>query len=198
MIEHGSVNESQVVLAFLRAEVDSPRYRDHVQALLKLTGVSRGKLIDDPDVDNDCCNAVRRILLSYRGFPQRQFLFRGFPTVVDWRLTELEPNDLSRLKYIRNADWLIHSDNTRRPLRVIERMAKGELADDPGKHVLAIQEKLKRGERLPELVAAEGQSNDLILIEGHCRATAYVGMDWRENVPMFLASSSSMAQWDYY
>jgi hypothetical protein len=198
MIEHGPVNESQVVLAFLKAEVDSPRYRDHVQDLLKLTGLSRGKLIDDPDVDNECCNAVRRILLFYRGFAQRELLFRGFPTVVNWRLVELEPDELSRLKYIRNADWLAHSDQTRRPQRVVERMARGELGDDPGKHVLAIQEKLKRGERLPELVAAEGQGDDLILIEGHCRATAYVGMDWRENIPMFLAYSTSMAQWDYY
>jgi hypothetical protein len=77
-------------------------------------------------------------------------------------------------------------------------MAKGELDDDPGKHVIAIQERLKRGERLPELVAAEGEGGELILIEGHCRATAYVGMDWRENIPMFLAFSPLMAQWVFY
>ena len=198
MIDRESVDESQVVLAFLKAEINSPRYRDHVHGLLRLTGIDRGKLIDDPDMENDCCNALRRLLLSYRGFPQREALFQGFPTVVNWRLVELEPNDLSRLKYIRNPDWLAHSDNTRRPQRVLDRMAKGELGDDPGKHVRAIQERLKRGERLPELVAAEGQGNDLILIEGHCRATAYVGMDWRENIPMFLASSISMAQWAFY
>jgi hypothetical protein len=45
-------------------------------------------------------------------------------------------------------------------------------------HVLAIQERLERGERLPELVAAEGQGEDLILIEGHCRrqpTSAWIG-----------------------
>lgn len=198
MIDHGPVNESQVVLAFLKAEVDSPRYRDNVMGLLKMFGLGRAKLIDDPDVDNDCCNALRRILLSYRGFAQREFLFRGFPTVVSWRQVDLEPRDLSRLRYIRNPDWMAVSENTRQPRRVIERMARGELGDNPGKHVLAIQERLRRGERLPELVAAEGPGTDLILIEGHCRATAYVGMDWRENIPMFLASSISMAQWDYF
>jgi hypothetical protein len=198
MIEHGTVDESQVVLAFLKAEVDSPRYRDHVQSLLKLVGINRGKLIDEPDMKNDCCNALRRILLSYRGFPQRESLFLGFPIVVNWRLVELEPHDLSRLKYIRNPDWLAHSDQTRRPQRVLERMAKGEIGDDPAKHVLAIQERLKRGERLPELVAVEGQGKDLILIEGHCRATAYIGMNWSENIPIFLASSISMAQWAFY
>jgi hypothetical protein len=68
MIGRESVDESRVVLAFLKAEVDSPRYRDHVHNLFRLTGIDRGKLIDDPDMENDCCNALRRLFLSYRGW----------------------------------------------------------------------------------------------------------------------------------
>jgi hypothetical protein len=61
-----------------------------------------------------------------------------------------------------------------------------------------IQESLERGEKLPELIAADGEKGDLILIEGHCRAAAYVGLKWSTSIPMFLASSPFMHGWHFY
>ncbi len=84
------------------------------------------------------------------------------------------------------------SENTRRPSRVAERIANDELLDDPGRAIIAVQEKLRQGERFPELMAAEGNGDDLILIEGCYRATAYVGLNWSESIPMFLGSSPQM------
>jgi hypothetical protein len=44
----------------------------------------------------------------------------------------------------------------------------------------------------------EGQDGELILIEGHSRATAYAACGFAENVKMFLASSPSMHGWVFY
>ena len=199
MIEHGPARESEVVLAFLKAEVDASRYGETVRGLLQGIGATREQLIDNADAGHALQNVLRRWLLTaYRGFETRQFLFLGFPTDVYWRRVELEPHELGRLKYPREVNWIRFSEETRRPSRLCERLARGELADDPGERVKAIQEKLKRGERFPELVAADGQNGDLILFEGCSRATAYVGLNWPEKIPMFLASSQFMHGWHFY
>lgn len=199
MIERGPARESEVVLAFLKAEVDASRYGETVLALLQRVGTSREQLIDNANLEDALQNAIRRwMLTAYRGFGTRQLLFTGFPTDVCWRRVELELHELGRLKYPREINWVRFSEETRRPDRLCERLARGELADDPGERVKAIQEKLKRGERFPELVAAEGQNGDLILFEGCSRATAYVGLNWPEKIPMFLASSQFMHGWHFY
>jgi hypothetical protein len=36
------------------------------------------------------------------------------------------------------------------------------------------------------------------LIEGHYRATAYVGLNWPEKIPMFVGSSPQMHRWHWF
>lgn len=199
MIEHGPARECEVVLAFLKAEVDASRYGEKVLALLQAVGANREQLIDKANLEDTLHNVIRRwMLTSYRGFETRQYLFLGFPTDLCWRRIDLEPSELGRLKYPKEVNWVSFSEGTRRPARLCERLAKGELADDPGARIKAIQEKLNRGERFPELVAADGKGGDLILFEGCSRATAYVGLNWKERVPMFVASSQFMHGWHFY
>jgi hypothetical protein len=69
---------------------------------------------------------------------------------------------------------------------------------EDAKRFRAIQDAIARGKQFPELIAAEGQNGDLILIEGHSRATAYVACCFAKNVKMFLASSPSMHGWVFY
>jgi hypothetical protein len=199
MIQLGQVRESEIVLTFLKAEINSA-YGQSILQLCQIFGATSQELIDRADLDSDYYNAVRGAVLDcYRGYLRRTLLFAGFPKNVTWRRVELEPHELGRLKYIddKDKDWMSYSQKTRLPQRVVERIARGEL---PGleKKVCGIQEKLRRGELLPEIIAADGENGDLILIEGHCRATAYVGLNWSENIPMFLGSSPQMPNWYYF
>lgn len=85
--------------------------------------------------------------------------------------------------------------------RVIERIARVDDVDlliHPGSVVRSIQEKLKRGGSVAELIVAHGESGDLVLIEGNTRATAFVGLCWDRNIPMFVASSPCVPGWKYY
>jgi hypothetical protein len=199
MTERGMAKECEVVLAFLKAEVDSDRYAPIILSQLPLFRLSRHELIDNADLRNAQHNAYRSMLLNYRGYLQRESLFRGFPIDVQWRRADLEPRDLRHLKYLNEPNWMRFSEQTRQPARVADRINKGELGEDPGRRVLAIQEKLRRGEQLPELIAAESVDDDaLILIEGNSRATAYCGLNWQKNVPLFLASSPEMKHWAFY
>jgi hypothetical protein len=50
----------------------------------------------------------------------------------------------------------------------------------------------------PPLIAAQHDKGDLVLIEGHSRATAYVLERYEGTVKAFIGSSLSMKDWPFY
>jgi len=67
-----------MVLAFLQAEVDSPRFRHSARK-----AVGDMNLVSSPRLDEPRENARRRTALQrYRGFGNNDWLFRGFPAEV--------------------------------------------------------------------------------------------------------------------
>src|ERR1700676_2150580 len=110
MIELGSGRESEIVLAFLKAEIDSA-YGQSIRQFCQMFGVTSQELIDHADSDSDYYNAVRGAVLDcYRGYLRRTLLFTGFPKKVTWRRVELETPDLNRLKYIAKEEhWMSYS-----------------------------------------------------------------------------------------
>ena len=185
-----------MILAFLRAEAGSHRFANCFLPALTKAGLSRSELIDKGDPKNKSQNAIRRtILQAYRGFGQNRLLFQGFPDVVVWRRVEIEFADHVRLRYANKTTWVPLSDGTRLVTRLAEKVARGEVPSDPADHINAIQDLLTAGKQLPELIAAEGAESSLILVEGHCRATAYACLGWREGIPAFIASSPLLHRW---
>src|ERR1700682_6629048 len=116
MIELGSARESEIVLAFLKAEINST-YGQSIRQYCQMFGVTTQELIDRADLDSDYYNAVRAAVLDcYRGYLRRTLLFAGFPKNVTWRRVELETTDLSCLKYIAKEEhWMSYSQGTRSP-----------------------------------------------------------------------------------
>src|SRR5215469_8342114 len=114
MIDRGAARESEIVLAFLKAETDRWNGgQEAIQNLLQRVGITGQQLIE-ADLQNDYYNALRAIVLdAYRGYLRRDGLFRGFPKDVTWRRVELEAQDLQRLRYVKSVEWFPHSDNTR-------------------------------------------------------------------------------------
>lgn len=202
MIERGPARECEMVLAFLKAEVGTERWSGNTARAFAGLGqpdLSLEMLIENADLQNESHNTARKqMLANYRGYGCNEFLFRGFPADATWRRVELEPQDLGCLIYCAESNWNTFSHGTRNPGVVAQRIENGELHDDPAPRVRAIQERVRTGDRLPELIVAEGANGKLILIEGHSRATAYVGLDWNENIPVLVASSSTMKQWHFF
>lgn len=202
MIERGNARECEMILAFLKAEVGIERWIEYTLPAFKQlerSDLTLDKLIHEADLNNEDHNTARRQMLgNYRGYGRNEALFRGFPPDATWRRVELEPQDLSSLLYCAEPNWNRFSHGTRRPAVVAQRISNGELDGDPAPRVRAIEERLKTGDRLPELITAEGVNGKLILIEGHSRATAYAGLNWNENLPVLIASSSTIDQWQFF
>lgn len=200
VIERRPARECDVVIAFLQAEISSSRYSDKcILPLLYHNRLSREVLIDHPDLGSESDNGVRRMLLqAYRGFGANTLLFRGFPADVVWRFVEIEPKDHQLLLFANEDSWKRISEGTRSVERLARRIARLEEVSDTADRVRAIQQDLTDGKSMAPLILVEGENGTLVLVEGHSRATAYVGLNWQRNISALLGFSATMHNWHYY
>jgi hypothetical protein len=199
MIELGIATENEMVLAFLRAEADSPRFGWQVLPGIEQQGFSRTQLLDSPDLNNAQQNEARRLVLrNYRGFGGNSALFRGFPAQVSWRRVAVEPGDYNCLLVANYRPLVCQTQGTRRISRLAARVTAGEITCEIADNVKGIQDELMGGKKFPELIGVEGSEGNLILIEGHSRATAYMGFQWTKNIEMILGRSPLLHQWQFY
>jgi hypothetical protein len=189
-----SVTEDEMVLAWLRAEVNSPNWGKYIRQGLAALGQDE-KLILQPDLTSKEQNALRAQLLGYRGYNQNLALFQRFPDDVTWRLVELNRDDFSKLLYLNNErTWHDLSDTTRSAVVGARNISSGNKSNAS---IEGVVEAIKRGEKnfLPIIAVEKGEH--LVLMEGHTRATAYVVTN-HEPVQAIVGSSPLMQRWHWY
>ncbi len=134
----------------------------------------------------------KAVLGAVRGYGCNDALFRGFPPDTTWRRVRIESSDFRRLKCIsKDERW---SDLTR-GTRLIRDAARNlddypELAERVRAAIVRIEQDLP----LAELIMVENESGDLILVEGHTRATAYAVLS-DHPFDSFVGTSSLMHRW---
>jgi len=197
VIERGQARERDMVIAFLQAEIFSSRYSEYILGNLRYNQLSRTDLIDHPNLENESENNIRRELLKiYRGFGANAYLFVGFPADVAWRFVEIEPKDHHVLLFANEDSWIEISEGTRSVERAAGRIDRFERPDTANR-VRAIQQDITDGKSMAPLILVEGENGMLILVEGHSRATAYVGLKW-PHITALIGSSPTMHNWHYY
>jgi|SRR5262245_14296988 len=192
MIEIRPASEHDVVLAFLQAEIDSPKYESDYRNAMAQRGLSRA-LIDAPNLTDAQANNQRiSLLAAVRGFGCNAGLFQGFPVDVVWRLVTIEPADFPRLKYIgRDAGWRDITGGTRlvvdgaRNLESNARIA-GNFHDT--------RQAIEQGRCTAPLILVEVSDGAMVIVEGHTRATAYALLGDR-SFPAFVGTSPLMSRW---
>lgn len=195
MIELGAASEDDVVLAFLRAEIDSPKWGPNYSYALRELELDRVSLVDAADLeDARACSARKDLLGVVRGYGRDVALFEGFPKDTTWRRVKVEPSDFQRLKCIsKDERWYKLTGGTR-----LIREAASNFEDYP-ELVDRVRVAIRRIEqRLPiaELIMVETGSGDLVLVEGHTRATAYAVLSDRA-FQSFIGISPLMGQWAF-
>jgi len=202
MLELQHAEESEVVLEFLRAEIDSPRWSNHYPAALAEHGLNRTDLIDHADLRDKTANGVRRDLLGrFRGFGLNRLIFAGFPDDIRWRWVRLSEPELRILKYANLPGWIELSGGTRLVTDGAKNLASMG-AETIGSETKSIIESIAQGVRdsheFPALIAAESNEGFLVLVEGHCRATGYVTAGLSGNVDLLVGSSPRIPEWKFY
>jgi hypothetical protein len=136
----GPATEDEMVLEFLRAE------RKNVPTWAR-------ELVDNPNRDNASENERRRQLLSRRGYPQRDYLFKNFPSDVAWHRAELTVPELVSVRYMdRDQTWLTFSEGTRSIAHGITRLGKLSFPGDPSPDIYRIAAAVEEGRSFPDLI----------------------------------------------
>lgn len=195
--------EPEVVLAFLRGEIDSDRFGDDVRRALADAGGLH--LVRSPDLGSAAENEAReRALAAARGWRDTE-LFEGFPETVDWYHGVLQPDVLSRVRFIDYSYWNELSGGSRRPADVLPTLRSGklptwltELGTD---WCFEFAARLATAETVDDLIVmATPDLGDLVLLEGHARLTAIFvgGLQRRLTVRAYLGLSAEIGQWDCF
>jgi hypothetical protein len=194
--ELSQVSEDEVILAFVTAELHSPRYGASYRAELRRHGatedvITRAKLTDARE------DQLRRELLrAVRGYPDR-FLFQGFPADVDWRRVRLAPVELQRLRYARRMEPWVQLAGGTSVLAGGHNLDRAEprIRDVVMPIVMPIVEAVRGGARFQPLIALDAGDDLLVLLEGYGRATAYAAAPICHSFDVFVGSSSGIRGW---
>lgn len=198
MKEIRTATEHEMVLAFLRAELDSPRFSEYYRPVFAHFRVDPAVLIERGDASDAMQNTQRiEILGAVRGYKKNHSLFTGFPNSVQWTEGEIQPDEIGELTYAKWPSVIRLSAGTRR-------VADGAknidtiIANDLNTNIKALAQAVRNGKRCPELILARAAGGPAVLIEGHARATAYVLAKIDYAVRAFIGTSQMMSQWSVY
>jgi len=217
----GPSSEDEMILAFLQAEVDSPRFGHSARK-----AVGHMNLVSNPRLDEPRENARRRTALQrYRGFGSNDLLFRGFPAgAATWERMRLTRDDLGGLLYTKAGGWVLLSRGSRLVADGAEHVGVDAVPTSPviaasasavgwppreldtpdwrakvreaSEGIEAVKKELGTGRVYPEtIIFAEGRGAPHIIAEGHTRATAqFLHMDAADEVEV-LVGYAPLADW---
>lgn len=134
-----------MVLAFLRAEIDAPRYQ------LFFANVNR-RLIDEPDLTDAAQNRARHEALAYQhGFYDR------VPADTRWQRWALTQTELGDVRYAKHPTWDVVSGGRRLVRTGAANAPTCCLLDEAGFDVCAgirdTARAIDRGRQMPEPIA---------------------------------------------
>jgi len=185
------VSADQMVLSFLRAEIDSPTWGPAYANVIKLLGLDRTYLIDNATYGDKCANDRALVLGVVRGYGRNEKLFAGFPAAMTWRRVLLDPPEFGALRYMNSGNW---RRLTRGTLSVID--GAQNVASEPGlaKRVDDVREKISRGTTIQDLILVDDLDGKWIILEGNTRATAFM-VAKEVSISALLGNSPRISEW---
>lgn len=173
-----------VLLAFLRAELDSPSERQRLRAtLVRLRAPEEIIVGDSADAES-----LWRIFTAYRGL---ESVFDGLDLrALVWCRTELTLDDLEA-KTFTCVNHFLETYRTRRPIAIARAWNESGLPNG----VLA---KIRRGEKLePPILVGDTEMQRLVILEGHNRLISYLRDPDTVQFPLtvIVGTSSNVSLW---
>jgi hypothetical protein len=192
----------EMILSFVQGEIDSPRWKIHYDNALALLRADRAKLVDRGDITDAQQNADRRRVLSaVRGYGRDEYLFKGFPVDTVWRLVTVTLAEVTRFKYMNQDIWSQLSAGTRAVADGAQNLDQLQVED-----IHAIRDKvnsiagdLQKGVGYRPLIGVQcAGTPDLVLIDGHHRATAYARAGSPSEIEVYIGTSARMRDWYWF
>ena len=200
----GEATDDQVILAWLQAEIESPDFQAYlIGNPPNPANLSAAlKAARSPDLRDAEQNAYRRqIITAIYGFGQGSGTFEGLANDLKWRRWRLSTTDVAEMLYARHEGaWHLLSPATRKVAEGATNVGHVFTGDSTNMVVLSLASGICHSDKkIPPLIALRRPDEQLVLLEGHARATAIVLEAHRfgGGVEAFVGEGPSVANWPY-
>ena len=166
-------NEAEVILEFLKGEINSNRFSENLNGVLKELNLDE-RIITCADLNNKEENIRRlEIMHKFRGYPNED-MFNNFPRITRWELSKFDSLDLNNCYFIDYDYWNELSNNTSLPKEAAKNVLKGvEVYDVSNEQYIAAKKYLENGGEFPPVITITSNGKKYLIIERNLRMTAY-------------------------
>ena len=104
-------NEDEMILEFLKGELNSKRFNGSLDNIINELGLD-SSIIFNGNIENKKENLDRlNVMKKFRGYPDNG-LFENFPKINEWKYLELDEKDIDNIYYIDYDYWNELSNGT--------------------------------------------------------------------------------------
>lgn len=163
-------NEDEMILEFLKGELNSLRFNEKLYNVLEKLNISKEIILNGNINDIDENKKRKLIMLNFRGYPTED-LFERFPLINEWQYVEFEKGDIDKINYINYDYWNELSNNTSKPVEAAKNINNGvEIFDVSNKPFI---DGVKYFKKFPPVILITCNDEKFLIIEGHSRMTVY-------------------------
>ena len=165
-------SEDEMILDFLKAELNSNRFYEKLCKIIKKLNFNLN-IIMHGDVTNKEENISRlKIMNKYRGYPNKE-LFENFPIIDKWSFVELSSKDINNMYYIDYDYWNELSNSTSSPVEAAKTIIDGKEIFGVSNQPFLDGIKCLNKNKFPPVILITCNNEKYLIIEGHSRMTIY-------------------------
>ncbi|MHB8612006.1 MAG: hypothetical protein ACYDAL_06205 [Candidatus Dormibacteraceae bacterium] len=205
MDDLGSATENQVILAWLQAEIESVSFQQYLAGeppnpvyLAQALRAARSPNIRDADQNE----LRRKIIVKTHGFGLGLKSFEGLANDIQWRRARVTSHEVGEMLYASgHPAWTALAPVTRKVAEGASNVGHVFTGDQTNMLVLALALRIADSNpppALPEIICLRRPDSQLVIMEGHTRATAIMLEAHRiPQVNVYIGASPSVASWAY-
>ena len=165
-------NEEEMILEFLKGELNSKRFNEALNIAINTLGLD-SNIILNGNINDDQENIDRlKIMKNFRGYPDEE-LFERFPKIVEWKYLELNEKDIDNIYYIDYSYWNELSNGTSKPIEAAKVIKSGKMIYEVSNQPFLDGVEYKKTNEFPPVILITCNDEKYLIIEGHSRMTVY-------------------------
>ena len=165
-------NEEEMILEFLKGELNSKRFNEALNTAINTLGLN-SNIILNGNINDDRENIDRlKIMKNFRGYPDEE-LFERFPKIVEWKYLELNEKDIDNIYYIDYSYWNELSNGTSKPIEAAKVIKSGKVIYEVSNQPFLDGVEYNKTNEFPPVILITCNDEKYLIIEGHSRMTVY-------------------------
>ena len=165
-------NEAEMILEFLKGELNSKRFNEDLNNAINELGLDSSIILNGNIEDEQENNDRLKIMKKFRGYPDEE-LFERFPKIEEWKYLELNEKDIDNIYYIDYDYWNELSNGTSKPVEAAKVIKSGKEIYEVSNQPFLDGVQYNKTNKFPPVILITCNNEKYLIIEGHSRMTVY-------------------------